>query len=114
MYRLLAQITNPALPEKLGNAGSTAGGTVIGGIITGLIGVIFILAFILSLFQVITGGIQWATSGDDKNTLEASRNKITHGLVGLIIVASTWALFELVGKFFGLDIEKLSIPTVHP
>ncbi len=114
MNRVLAQITNPALPSALGSGGKGSGGNIVGGLISGIIGILFIVAFILSFFQVITGGIQWATSGDDKNGLESARNKITHGIVGLIIVAAAWAIFTLVGKFLGLDIEKLQIPSVTP
>ncbi len=114
MNRTLAQITNPALPSALGSAGKGSGGGIVGGIISGIVGVFIILAFILSLFQVLTGGIQWATSGDDKSGLESARNKITHGIVGLIIVAATWAIFTLVGNFLGLDIKNLAVPSVTP
>lgn len=114
MNRALAQITNPALPSALGSGGRSSGGSIVGGIISGIVGIFIVLAFILSLFQVLTGGIQWATSGDDKNGLEAARNKITHGIVGLIIVAAAWAIFTLVGKFLGVDIEKLKIPSITP
>lgn len=114
MNRALAQITNPALPPALGSAGRGGGGSIVGGIVSGIVGIFIILAFILSLFQVITGGIQWATSGDDKSGLEAARNKITHGIVGLIIVAAAWAIFTLVGNFLGLDIKNLTIPSVTP
>lgn len=114
MDRVFAQITNPALPSALGSGGKGSGGSIVGGIISGIVGVFIVIAFILSLFQVITGGIQWAASGDDKSGLEAARNKITHGIVGLIIVAAAWAIFTLVGNFLGLDIKNLTIPSVTP
>lgn len=114
MNRTLAQITNPALPSQLGSGGAGAGGNILGGIISGIIGLLIVVAFILSFLQVIVGGIQWATSGDDKNGLESARNKITHGIVGLIIVAAAWAIFLLVGNFLGMDIEKLRVPSITP
>ena len=114
MNRTLAQITNPALPPQLGSGGMGAGGNILGGIISGIIGILLVGAFILTFFQVIVGGIQWATSGDDKNGLESARNKITHGIVGLIIVAAAWAIFVLIGKFLGVDIEKLHVPSITP
>lgn len=114
MNRTLAQITNPALPSQLGSGGTGAGGNIVGGIISGMIGILIVVAFVLTFFQVIVGGIQWLTSGDDKNGLESARNKITHGIIGLIIVAAAWAIFVLVGKFLGMDIEKLHVPSITP
>lgn len=111
--KLLAQITNPVLPEAIGKGTTAIGGTAVGSIISGTIGVMFIASFAMSFAYLVFGGIQWITSGGDKASLEAARNKITHALVGLVIVASAWAVITLVAQFFGLNFAKLQIPTIY-
>jgi hypothetical protein len=48
------------------------------------------------------GAISWITSGGDKGKIEDARNKITAAVIGILILASAWALFNLVvGIVFG-------------
>ncbi len=65
------------------------------------------LAIILAAFLVfaflVWGGIQWITSGGDKTKTEEARNRITSALVGLAIVAASWALVKIISYFFGVD-----------
>jgi hypothetical protein len=110
--KLLAAITNPAIPAIIGSGNTTAGGTIIGKIVGAVIGGILLAGFLLSFFYIVTGGISWITSGGDKNQLENARNKITNAVIGLIVVAAVWAIMTLVGKFIGIDFPKIPIPTI--
>lgn len=115
MNTLLAQITNPVLPPSIGGGTSPTrdmGGIATGKIISGIIGGMFIVAFFIALIYLITGAFHWITSGGDKNNLEAARNKITHAIVGLIIVGAAWSIMVLVANFFGLDFTNLPIPSI--
>ena len=112
---LLAQLRNPVLPQNIGGAPKPSidsGGTATGLFITNIIDAMFIAAFILALIFFMTGAIHWITSGGDKANLENARNKIIHALVGLIVIASAWAVMIVVGEFFGLDFKKLPIPSI--
>lgn len=116
MERALAVIRNPILPPSLG--GGTApsvesGGKGVGLLIGNIIGGLFIFGFIIAFFYLLTGAFFWITSGGDKNGLESARNRIIHSLVGLLILASAWAMFSLVGKFFGIDLRNLPIPSIE-
>ncbi len=84
----------------------------IGQLISALVGVLLIVAALLAFFFLIMGGIQWITSGGDKAGMEAARNKITHAIVGLIIVGAAWAVMILVQNFLGVTIigGTLSFP----
>lgn len=73
----------------------------IGKLIQAAVGTLLILAALLAFFFLILGGIQWITSGGDKSGMEAARNKITHAIVGLIIVGAAWAIMLLVQNFLG-------------
>lgn len=76
----------------------------LGQLISALVGVLLIIAGLLAFFFLILGGIQWITSGGDKAGMEAARNKITHAVVGLIIVGAAWAIMLLVQGFLGVTI----------
>lgn len=76
----------------------------IGQLISALVGTLLIIAALLAFFYLILGGIQWITSGGDKAGMEAARNKITHAIVGLIIVGAAWAVMLLVQNFLGVTI----------
>lgn len=78
--------------------------TDFGRLFTGAVSFLLLAAFILAFFYLILGGISWLTSGGDKGNIEAARNKILAAVIGLIIVASTWALFTLVGGALGYNI----------
>ena len=78
--------------------------TDFGKLFTGLVSFLLLTAFILAFFYLILGGISWLTSGGDKGNVENARNKIIAAIVGLVIVASTWAIFNLVGGALGFNI----------
>lgn len=112
MVSLLAQIRNPVLPEKIGAKTNLTGGDVVGRFLSSIFGILLIFAFITAFGYLITGAFHWITSGGDKTHLENARNRITHAIMGLIIIASLWAVAKLVGDFIGIDFEKLPIPVI--
>lgn len=90
--------------------------TDFGKLISALVGVLLIISGLLAFFFLILGGIQWITSGGDKAGMEAARNKITHAIVGLIIVGAAWAIMLLVQGFLGVQIigsNNLTLPSPY-
>jgi len=85
----------------------------VGHLISALVGVLLILSALIAFFYLIMGGISWITSGGDIASMETARNKITHAIVGLIIVGAAWAVMILVQNFLGVQIigGTLSFPT---
>ncbi len=112
MNRLLAQLTNPVIPEVIGKGPVEKGSIAIGLLLSRVFAGLFLLAFITGFFYLITGAMHWITSGGDKGKLEEARNRIIHSIVGIIVVASSWAIITLIGQFIGLDLENLPIPTI--
>ena len=107
MIQLFAFIVKP--PNNVPNPD-------IGNVISAVVGILIVVAAILALLYLILGGIQWITSGGDKQGLEGARNKITAAVVGLIIVAATWAIMALIGQFIGFNIlsgKDIPIPTIQ-
>ncbi|MBI3342647.1 hypothetical protein HY032_00640 [Candidatus Gottesmanbacteria bacterium] len=76
----------------------------LGSLLSAAVGALLIIAALLAFFFLIMGGIQWITSGGDKTGMEAARNKITHAIVGLVIVGAAWAIMILVQNFLGVTI----------
>lgn len=76
----------------------------LGILVSNAAGVALTIAAILVFVFLIWGGIQWITSGGDKGKTEEARNRITAALVGLAIVASAWAVVQLVSYFFDIKI----------
>ncbi len=113
--KLLAQLINPVLPPGLGggtNPDYTKGGAGVGGLIGGIIGAMFFIGFFMALFYLVTGALMWITSEGEKTNLENARRKITHAIIGLIVVGASWAIMTLIGNFLGLDFTNLPIPIV--
>ncbi len=97
-------------------ASATASGIIIDGSVIGippgffpsstvLVNSIFKLIMIVSVLLVfaflIMGGIEYITSGGDKAKTESARNRIVSAIVGLIIVASSYAILTIVVNFIG-------------
>jgi TRAP-type C4-dicarboxylate transport system permease small subunit len=68
------------------------------------INIILVLAAVLFFFLMVLGGIRWITSGGDKGQTEAARAQITAAFVGLVIVFAAWAIMEIVGTFFNVNL----------
>lgn len=67
---------------------------------------IIIVASLATFMYMVYGGVQWVTSGGEKDKVKEAREKITQAIVGLAVVASAWAIFKLVDYFFGIGITE--------
>lgn len=98
--------TQPILPD---NDQIKAGGDfTVASLIASLINGAILISALAVLLYLILGGFQWLTSGGDKGKTEQARNKITSALIGLLIVLASWAIYNLILQFFGIDIENLA------
>jgi hypothetical protein len=75
--------------------------TDFGKMFSSILNVVMLMAAVLVFAYLIFGGIQWITSGGDKTKAEEARNKITAAIIGLIIVAASYAIINLVVNFLG-------------
>lgn len=100
-------IVNPVVPGLKGEPG-----IIIGKIISGILGLLLVGASLISFFFLLTGGIQWITSGGDKAGVEAARHKILNALIGLIIVFATWAVMKFIFAFLGIEFPVFKLPSL--
>ncbi len=83
------------------------GYTCIGNLISNVVSVAFIVAAIATFVYLVLGGLNWLTSSGDKTKIEAAQKMISNALIGLAIVAASWAIYTLVLEFFGIDLSAL-------
>ncbi|MBU1104296.1 hypothetical protein L6255_04040 [Candidatus Parcubacteria bacterium] len=78
--------------------------------------ILFALGGILMLVFLIMGGIRYITSGGDKLQAQGARDMITNALIGIIIIAASYAIATLLNSLFGIDIfnATISIPMTNP
>lgn len=88
--------------------------TDVGKLISGLIGLAMLLAALAVFIYLIWGGFEWITSGGDKTGVENARNKITAALIGLVIVASAWAIMRMIEFFFGITVISGTVSLPKP
>ena len=98
-------ITNPIL----GQPGGQTGEGFFQKFIPAAIGLAFVVGVLVFLFVLVTGAIQWISSGGDKQALESARGKISNALIGLVILFATFAVIQLIETFFGINILTLDI-----
>ncbi len=73
----------------------------IGQFITNALFLAFVIGIIVVLVMLVWGAVQWITSGGDKEAVGAARGRITHAIIGLVILAVSYALFHLASQFTG-------------
>ncbi|MCB9813464.1 MAG: hypothetical protein H6772_03595 [Pseudomonadales bacterium] len=81
--------------------------TDIGQLINKALNFVMVLGALLVFGYLIWGGVEWITSGGDKGKTESARNKITAAVVGLIVLAASWAILMLLLGFLGTDLNSL-------
>ena len=79
----------------------------IGSMINQALNFVMVLGALMVFMYLIWGGIEWITSGGDKGKTESARNKITAAIIGLIVLASSWAILMLILGFLGTDLNSL-------
>lgn len=75
----------------------------VGNLINSVLTFVMLIAALLVFFYLIWGGIEWITSGGDKGKTENARNKITAAVIGIVILAASFAILQLVLYFLGFS-----------
>jgi hypothetical protein len=62
----------------------------------------------IALFvMLVAGGIEYLTSGGDKTKIESAQKRITSAIIGVAIIASSFAIWKLALYFFGIDAPNI-------
>lgn len=100
-----ARIENPVI----GTAGTTDFGQGFAIILANLWKGMVSVGAIMFVLYFAWGALGWLMAGGDKAKLEEARQRITNGLIGLIILAGSVAIVEILGGILNLPfLENLS------
>lgn len=88
-------------------------GSVIGRGNLGLIQYIFAFAGLALLLVIISAGFTLLTSVGDAKKLEAGKQKLTHGIIGFLIIFAAYWIVQLAGIIFGVS-EIQNIFKINP
>lgn len=112
--KLLAQVETPIgqlCGKYLGPfgelCGSESGLVSIGRLISVVIGMMTIVAALFFMFQFMLGGFNWISAAGDKNKLQIAQERITNGLMGLIIVVAAYGVMAIIASVLGFDFLNL-------
>ncbi len=107
---MLAQtINNPAI----GNLANLSGSEFLGNVVSAAISLGFIIGTLVFFFMLLSGAIQWISSGGDKTSYESAKQRITQAFVGLVILFSFFAILNLTECFFGIGLRQIRIGTLN-
>lgn len=76
----------------------------LGTIIASYAGVAILIGAIATFGYLILGAIHWITAGGDTGKIDKARNQIVQSIIGLAVLASSFAIFSVVQYFFGINI----------
>ena len=71
-------------------------------IISSVIGVLTIVGFIYFAIQIILAGYSFVSSQGEAAKLEAARNRLTNGILGIVIVVIAFGLTAFLANLLGL------------
>src|SRR5258708_27028667 len=63
--------------------------------------ILIVVSILLTLFFLISGGIDMIMAGGDKQKVVNSRHKLTYAVIGLIIVFLSFFIVNTIGNLFG-------------
>ena len=87
--------------------------TSIGQIVSFLVAFIIVIAFLAALLYIVIGALQWITSGGDKQKVADARNHIIAAIIGLIVIALSFVIINVVLQALGLgSLTNLTILTL--
>lgn len=106
-----ADITNPAAPTfSTGDPGA-----VLAIMIASIWKAMVVLGGLSFVIYFLWGALRWMTAESDKAKFESGREKITTALTGLVLIAASVAIIELLGRLLNIPfLETLSFTIPNP
>ncbi len=78
-----------------------------------VITLVIVVSAVMTLYHMMMGAMLWISSAGDKGKVAQARDRILAAIVGILILASTWAVFQLtVTVAFGTNFTQMRIPTL--
>ena len=98
----MASTINIPIEANLGNNVQMDAGAYISNIVNFML----IVAAIATFGYLVWGGFNFMTASGDSKKVEQAQHRISNALLGLAIVALSWAIFLVADNFFGLGVVR--------
>lgn len=92
-----------ALMDAYGKSGFALKSKTVGDIINMVLPYVFVIAGLILLVMLILGGIQLMTSAGNPDKIKAGSGRITHALIGFLIVFIAYFVAQLVQVMLGVN-----------
>lgn len=73
-------------------------------VVNNAITLFMVVGLITSILVLVWAGIQWVTSGGDKQKIAAARARITWGIIGLVVILTSFLIIKAFDAFFGITL----------
>lgn len=94
-------IGNITPPPAVASIGTGAGG--LSNFFDKVIELIYIFAAIIFVFMVIISAVQWIASGGDKESVSKARDRLTHAIIGITLLALSFFILRVIGQITGFE-----------
>ena len=106
---VLGQITNPALSEDYTDYQGATSGKLFAYFFVRFWNVIIIVGAFAFMINFIVAAYEWLGAGGDKSKLQKAQERITQGLIGLIILVSSYTIIGFISYIaFGEEFNILN------
>ena len=105
---LLAATIELDIAGQAPTAGLSGSQTDFGGWLGSVLSGAMTVAALLVLLYLVWGAMEWIFAGGDSSKVQKARDRMTQAVVGLIVLASTIAIFNFLQIFLGLDVLEFA------
>ena len=97
-------VRNPIIGDLDGSPTS-----IVQKVIVNLVNLAYIAGVVIFFFMLIIGGLQWIASGGDKVAVANARSRISHAVIGLIVLMAVFAIVYFMEAIFEVDLLRIDI-----
>ncbi len=78
-----------------------SGGAGLSRFLSNIVLLIYTVSIVVFVFMIVIGAFQWITSGGDKDKLANAKKRITHAIIGVVILGLAFVIITAIGKITG-------------
>jgi hypothetical protein len=90
-------------PAPVAAIPGATGAAQLSSFLTTIIQLIYVAAALAFLFMIVIGAFQWIISGGDKEKVANAQKRITHAIIGIVLLALAFVVIGIIGKITGFQ-----------
>lgn len=85
------------------NPAGFSGEGIVGTILKNVILLFFAVGGVGVVIYFLWGAVEWIFSGGDKEKVAAARRRMTHAIIGLVLLSLSYVIISVVGRIVGFN-----------